>query len=36
MYGAVKFIYSAENSVSRNNSFRFSGNDQYPLTIGGT
>ena len=29
MYGAVKFIYSAEGSVSRNNSFCFSGNDQY-------
>ena len=29
MYGAVKFIYSAEDSVSRNNSFCFSGNDQY-------
>ena len=29
MYGAVKFIYSAANSVSRNNSFCFSGNDQY-------
>jgi len=29
MYGAVKFIYSAEASVSRNNSFCFSGNDQY-------
>ncbi len=29
MYGAVKFIYSAENSISRNNSFCFSGNDQY-------
>ncbi|HJN16887.1 MAG TPA: right-handed parallel beta-helix repeat-containing protein, partial [Armatimonadota bacterium] len=29
MYGAVHFIYSAEGSVSRNNSFAFSGNDQY-------
>ncbi len=29
MYGAVQFIYSAEGSVSRNNSFAFSGNDQY-------
>lgn len=29
MYGAVKLIYSAEGSVSRNNSFCFSGNDQY-------
>ena len=29
MYGAVKFIYSAAGSVSRNNSFCFSGNDQY-------
>ena len=29
MYGAVKFIYSAEGSVSRNNSFCYSGNDQY-------
>ena len=29
MYGAVKFIHSAEGTVSRNNSFCFSGNDQY-------
>ena len=29
MYGAVKFLHSAEGSVSRNNSFCFSGNDQY-------
>ena len=29
MYGAVKFFYSAEGTVSRNNSFCFSGNDQY-------
>jgi len=29
MYGAVKFIFSAEDSVSLNNSFCFSGNDQY-------
>ncbi|MBM4047913.1 MAG: hypothetical protein FJ279_22665, partial [Planctomycetes bacterium] len=29
MYGAVKFIYSAEGSVSLNNSFCYSGNDQY-------
>jgi hypothetical protein len=29
MYGAVQFLYSAAGSVSRNNSFCFSGNDQY-------
>ncbi len=29
MYGAVKFVYSAEGTVSHNNSFCFSGNDQY-------
>jgi nitrous oxidase accessory protein NosD len=29
LYGAVKFLHSAENSVSLNNSFAFSGNDQY-------
>lgn len=29
MYGAVKFFYSAEGTVSRDNSFCFSGNDQY-------
>jgi hypothetical protein len=29
MYGAVKFLHSAEQSVCRNNSFCYSGNDQY-------
>ena len=29
IYGAVKFLYSAEESVCRNNSFCYSGNDQY-------
>jgi len=29
MYGAVKFLYSLEGTVSRNNSFCFSGNDQF-------
>jgi len=31
MYGAVKFTFSAAGSVSRNNSFAFSGNDQYVI-----
>jgi hypothetical protein len=31
MYGAVQFVYSAAGSVSRNNCFAFSGNDQYLL-----
>ena len=29
MYGAVKFLYSLKGTVSRNNSFCFSGNDQF-------
>jgi parallel beta-helix repeat protein len=29
MYGAVQFLYSTEESVSRNNSFCFGGNDAY-------
>jgi hypothetical protein len=29
LYGAVQFLYSAAGSVNRNNSFCFSGNDQF-------
>ncbi|MDP6111423.1 MAG: right-handed parallel beta-helix repeat-containing protein [Planctomycetota bacterium] len=32
MYGAVHFTFSAEGSISRNNSFCFSGNDQYVVS----
>ena len=31
MYGAAHFVFSAAGSVSRNNSFAFSGNDQYVI-----